>query len=242
MNCKKRLLIILGAYVLCVAFVIGSLALFWWIDGSTVKIYWSFSLVTSAIIVGTQALFVLPLVRPPSTSLYGKSLFLSTIIAALIASVNTFALVAFIFSIVTTIFLYFPNKDQISEWFFFSFLGCSWVLWSVLLLIFANRGSKDARPLVKLTGWLFAGSLVEFLLSIPIVIMVNRRSSCYCATGSFFALVASFVAAFWLFGPFMLISLFWRKRPWCKDHCYKCGYPRKVVNADVCSECGSIFD
>jgi hypothetical protein len=241
MNGSKRLLIILGAYVLNVAFVIGSLALLQLINGSTVKIFWSFPLVTSAIIVGTQALFVLPLVRPPSTTLYGKSLFLSMIIAALIASINTFALVVFIFSIVTTMFLDFPDKDQISEWFILGFLGCSWILWSILLIIFAKRRNKDASPLVKLTSWLFAGSLVEFLLSIPLVIMVNRRSSCYCETGSFLALVASFVAAFWLFGPFMLILLFWRKRPWQKDHCLSCGYPRKVTGANVCSECGSVY-
>jgi hypothetical protein len=242
MKSAKRLLIILGAFLFNVALLVGINVVLDAVNGSTVEIQWEAWLIVAAIVVGTQTIFILPLVRLPTTTHYGKSLKMSMVVASLVASIFTFTLVVFVYSLVTTIFLDFPKHDSISLGFFGIFLGCSWVVWSVFLLVFTQRRSHDARPLVRLTAFLFAGSLIEFLLSIPLVIMVNRRSNCYCETGSFFALIASFTASIWLFGPFMVILLFWRKRPWTKDHCYKCGYPRKVVNADVCSECGSIFD
>ena len=246
----KRLLIILGAYVCTVSFMVAVEVTFDLINSNTVSIDWNDWFITAAILVGTQTLFVLPFVRPPKTALYGKSLTLSFIFAALIASLCTTALVACMYSIVVTIFLDAPQNDDVfgwlidtpdrirSGWGFIGLLGLSWIVWSTLLLIYVRRGNKDARLLVRWTGWLFAGSLIEFLLSIPLTIMVSRRSDCYCETGSFFFLSLSLVAAIWLFGPFMVILLIWRKRPWCKDHCLSCGYPRKVGGAKVCSECG----
>lgn len=252
MNVLKRLLHILGAYICTVLFMVGVEITFDLINGNTISIGWNDWMITAAILVGTQALFVLPLVRPPKTALYGKSLTLSFIFAALIASLCTTALAACMYSIVVTIFLDAPQHDDVFGWMFGSdvnrsgwgligLLSLSWVVWSFFLLIYVRRGNKDARLLVRWTSWLFAGSLIEFLLSIPLTIMVSRRSDCYCETGSFIFLSFSLVAAIWLFGPFMVILLIWRKRPWCKDHCAKCGYPRQVRNAEVCSECGAEF-
>ncbi len=242
MNGTRRLLIILGAYVFNVSTILAILVLFQLIDGSKVSVPWNFSLFISAIIVGTQILFVIPLVNPPTLTHYGKSLNVSMVIAALFGGICTLALATGLFSIVTTLFLDIVKQDQITPHFFWYFLIITWVVWAVLLFVFMKRAPRDARSLVRITGGLFAGSLVELLLSIPLSIMVARRTSCYCETGSFFSLVLSIFASLWLFGPFMLILLFWRKRPWCKDHCLSCGYPRKVTSADVCSECGASFE
>jgi hypothetical protein len=241
MKGAKRFLLILGAFLFNVAILVGINVGLDVRDDSTVEMEWITWLIVASIIVGTQTIFILPLVRPPSSTFYGKSLKLSILLTSVVASVCTFALVVFVYSLVTTIFLDFPKQDSISQEFFWFFLGCSWIVWSVLLLVFVQRGNRDTNPLVRMTGFLFAGSLVEFLLSIPLTIMVGRRSDCYCETGSFFSLIASFIAALWLFGPFMVILLFWRKRPWCKDHCLSCGYPRKVATSDVCSECGRAY-
>ncbi len=237
----KRLLIILGAFLFNVVFLVCLEIIIELLDDSSIRINWSEWIFIAAIIVGTQVIFILPLVRPPTAAMHGKSLALSMLIAAFIASLCTFALVTFVFSLVMTMFFDFHEQDEMKQWFVYSFLACSWIFWSVLLLIFVQRNSHDSRPLVRLTGLLFASSLVEFLLAIPLTIMVKRRSDCYCETGSFFALIASFIAALWLFGPFMVILLFWRKRPWHKDHCLVCGYPRKVTGVCVCNECGVKF-
>jgi hypothetical protein len=239
MKGARRLLIILGAYIFNVALIIVIVVLEQWFSESTVRLPWAFTLVTSAVIVGTQIIFVIPIVRPPTLSSYGKSLHVSMLLAALFGGICTLAFATALYSLVMTIFLDFQKQDQITEHFFWYFLLSAWVFWSVLLLIFVKRAPRDAGPLVRVTGGLFAGSLIELLLSIPLTILVARRSDCYCATGSFFALMLSTFAALWLFGPFMVILLVWRKRPWGKDHCLSCGYPRKVTDSVVCSECGN---
>jgi hypothetical protein len=238
MKFAKGTLLILGAYICTLAVFVAFNIIINLSAGDTITIDWDALMITAAIVVGTQTLFVLPLVRPPQTAQYGKSLTLSFILAAVIASLCSTALIAFVYSFVVSIFLDASHTDDIIGDLFIVLVCCSWIVWSALLLLFVRRKNKDARQLVRWTGWLFAGSLVEFLLSIPLTIMVARRSDCYCETGSFFSLVFSLIASFWLFGPCLLIVLFWRKRPWCKDHCLSCGYPRKVGGAKVCSECG----
>ncbi|MDP7005969.1 MAG: hypothetical protein QF718_07150 [Phycisphaerales bacterium] len=241
MNGLRRFYIIFAAYLFNAALLVLFTVLIDLFSGSTVKVHWKEWMFISLIIVGTQVLFILPLVRPPKASLHGKSLILSTLIAAFVASLCTLAFIGFVYSLIVTMFFNFPRQDEIHTDIIWIFLACSWIVWSVLLVVFVNRGSRDGGFIVRLTGFLFAGSIIEFLLSIPLVIMVQRRSSCYCATGSFLSLIASFFASLWLFGPFIFILLFWRKRPWIKDHCVRCGYPRKIATGKVCSECGLIF-
>jgi hypothetical protein len=122
-----------------------------------------------------------------------------------------------------------------------SFLVLCWIGWSIPLWIFANRRHRDPGILVRITGKLFAGTIVELLLAIPLTLIIKRRTDCYCATGSFGALIFSLMGCLWLFGPGIVIALFWKKRPWEKDHCFACGYPRKVAASTNCSECGTAF-
>lgn len=239
MKVFHRILIILGAFVCTVGILVGMNVIINVSDGSTVSIQWPEWFITASIIVGTQAIFILPFVKPPRHTVKGKSLLLSTCLASFIASALTLGLVLLVYSIVKTLVMDLQKEDEIQEGFFWIFLIASWILWTIFLLIFMHRKKRDPSALVKVTSWLFAGSLIEFLLSIPFAIMVARRSNCYCATGSFFTLALSFLASLWLFGPLMIILLVWRKRPWTKDHCFNCGYPRKLKDSDVCSECGT---
>ncbi len=240
MKVLQRLFIILGVFVCTVAILVGVNVLINVLDGSTVRIEWKAWFITASIIVGTQLIFILPLVKPPRLTVKGKSLLLSTCIVSVVASVLTIGLISLVYSTITSLVLNLPKKDEIpEEEIFWTFLIATWIVWSICLVVFVLRKKRDPSSLVKITSWLFAGSLVELLLTIPIEIMVARRSDCYCATGSFMSLVFSFLAALWLFGPFMVILLIWRKRPWTKDHCFNCGYPRKLVSSEECSECGS---
>jgi hypothetical protein len=238
MKGMERLLIIFGVFVFYVALLVVVNVIINTLDSATVSIEWTTWIISAAIIVGTQIIFILPMVQPPRLTVRGKSLLLSTCMASFIAALLTLTLVTFVYSTITTMVLNLPKQDEINESFFWIILWASWAVWTICLLIYVHRQNRDPSTLVRCTSWLFAGSLVEFLLSIPLAIMVARRSNCYCATGSFVSLALSFVAAIWLFGPFMIILLVWRKRPWTKDHCFNCGYPRKLINSTVCSECG----
>ena len=66
MKGARRLLIILGAYIFNVALIIVIVVLEQWFSESTVRLPWAFTLVTSAVIVGTQIIFVIHIVRPPT--------------------------------------------------------------------------------------------------------------------------------------------------------------------------------
>ncbi len=239
MKCFQRLCILLCVYVFTLGILASVNVLINIFDGSIITIQWQAWIITACIIVGTQLIFILPLVKPPRLTIQGKSLLLSICMAGVIASVLTFGLVSLVYSVITTLVLNVPNEDEMQEELIWVILVASWIVWSICLIVFVLRKKRDPSILVKVTSWLFAGSLVEFLLSIPLAIMVARRSNCYCATGSFIALSLSFFATLWLFGPCMVILLVWRKRPWTKDHCMNCGYPRKLAHGDVCSECGT---
>jgi hypothetical protein len=236
----NRLLVFLGAYCFNIAILLLAFFLFAVLEDELFSPFpWKFMFICSAVIVGTQFIFILPIVKPPRLTIRGKPLLLSACMASFIAAVLTLGLVSLVYSIVMTLALDVPKEDEMQEGFFLIFLGSSWIVWTICLLVFVNRKKRDPSSIVKCTSWLFAGSIIELLLSIPLAILVARRSNCYCSTGSFFSLSLSFLAALWLFGPFMVILLVWRRRPWTKDHCFNCGYPRKLADSSVCSECGT---
>ena len=214
------------------------------------------------VFVGSQIIFILPLVKPPTITSKGKPLFRSVLIAGMFAAILTIMFGMLVMSIVHTS-MTMPSNDGWAifsllfvgwwavEWsdFFspaslpemyifyveFGVLLLSWMFWSWLLWVFVQRRHKDPSSLVRITGWLFAGTLFELLLAVPLMLIVRRR------TGSFGALILSIMGCLWLCGPGIVIALIWRKRPWIKDHCFHCGYPRKVAGASNCSECGIQF-
>ncbi len=237
------MLIIVGAFLFNALVLVAVTALMQVVfDDSPIAYPWVDASLLAIIIVATQVIFVLPLVNPPTVSLYGKSLKVSMVLAGLFGAICSLVLLVGFYSFVTSLIFNSPKQDSVDPTYFVVAIGVSWIVWSVCLFVFVQRSPRDANPLVRLTGILFAGSLIELLLSIPLTAMVARRSNCYCETGSFFALAFSVLASLWLFGPFIVISLYWRARPWSKDHCLHCGYPQKVRNADVCSECGRVLE
>ena len=217
------------------------------------------------VFVGSQIIFILPLVKTPTITSKGKPLLCSVLIAGMFAAILTIMFGMLVMSIVQ-MSMTMPSDDGWAifsllfvgwwavEWsdFFspamlpemyifyveFGVLLVSWMFWSWLLWVFVQRRHKDPSSLVRITGWLFAGTIFELLLAVPLMLIVRRRTDCYCATGSFGALILSIMGCLWLCGPGIVIALIWRKRPWIKDHCFHCGYPRKVAGASICSECG----
>ena len=121
-----------------------------------------------------------------------------------------------------------------------AFLLVSWILWSLVLVRFMKRGQPVDR-IGRLTGLLFAGTLVELILLVPLEAMVRRRADCYCATGSFQALVGGVVAALWLLGPVAFLVLLRRRPAWWARHCQQCGYEKGPGATGQCPECGGAW-
>lgn len=254
------------SFLVAIAAFMGAVELF---AGDTITIddFWLYSVISALIFTSSQIVFIIPMAKPPKLTTKGRSLRLQMLIAGLLGTIFTVILAMMVASIITTLIL---NKGDYDQWGYaivifsgiwifegglpdvddlydpmflahLGFIALSWCIWSFLLWKRIKLSKHDPSMLATFTGKLFAGSLIELILSIPLFVMVQRKSDCYCATGSFGALIMSVMASLWLLGPFIFIVLFWRKRPWTRTHCYTCGYPRKIAKATVCSECGGAF-
>ena len=224
----------------------------WWES----PLYWVHLGVIVPLLVGTQVLFLLPVAPIELRAGTPRSLRCSIIIAGLVAAVLTVSLGMALVALVQLLFGWLDDFEMVlfagpggvavvypefyTEWFSLIPLACllgSWVLWSLAIGIFMRRGQPLDR-LSRLVGILFAGSLLEVVLILPLEAMVRRRADCYCTTGSFQGLIGGWLAALWLLGPMAAMVLFRRRSSWWARHCQHCGYDKTAASADRCPECG----
>lgn len=226
----------------------------WWYEPR----YWLHVAVLLPMMVGTQALFLLPLVPLRITPGRPSSLRSSILVGGFAAGFLTLVLALAIFGVVQLlggwlereqggVFPFtelegasFLNPEAWQHWTFLvplAFLLVSWAVWSIPIARFLRRGQPLDR-FSRLTGLLFAGTLVELLLLIPLEALIRRRADCYCSTGSFQGLVGGLTACLWLLGPGIVLLLANRRRSWWKQHCQRCAYPRSGSTSPHCPECG----
>lgn len=202
----------------------------WWTDAGILAI----------IAVGIQAIFVIPVLwnRPPKAP-QSRSLKISLIIAAAVASSLTFGLLFAFAEFSRTVLEYSVESDGSDGGVIVTaIIVGSWVFWSALLLIFC-KGIWADRLLGRVVGLLIAGTLLEALIVLPLDIMVRRRTDCYCFSGTLIALCFSAMATMWLAGPGIVIALMSKKhRRWRESHCFRCGYAKGPSPGPVCPECG----
>ena len=203
----------------------------WWVNAGILTI----------VAVGTQAVFVIPVIwkRPPKAP-RSRSLEISLIIAAAVAGGLTLGLM-FAFATFAEVVLEISSDWNLGastpEALVTAIFVGSWVFWSVVLLVFC-RGIWADRTLGRVVGLLIGGTLLEVLVVLPLDIMVRRRTDCYCFAGTFFALCIATVATLWLAGPGIVIALTSRKhRHWRELHCFRCGYAKGPSPGAVCPEC-----
>ena len=224
----------------------------WWDDPA----YWIHIAVIVPLMVGTQVMFLLPIAPVDLRAGTIRSLRRSIVIAGLVAATLTVSFGMAMVALVQLIFgwidefgmLLFSGLNGVAfihpqfylEWGGLIPLACllvSWVLWSLAIGLFMRRGQPATR-MSRLTGILFAGSLLEVLLILPLEAMVRRRADCYCTTGSFQGLIGGCIAALWLLGPMACMLLFKRRASWWARHCQRCGYDKTAAAGDRCPECG----
>jgi hypothetical protein len=193
------------------------------------------------VMVCLQVVFLLPVLwRKPPREGRPKSLTASFVVAALVAGVLTMALGTAVISLVAIIAEPTIDVDDMG-WLWsipLAMLVGGWAFWSLLLFMFV-RGVWADRVLGRLVGLLLAGTLIEALVVLPLDIMVRRRTSCYCGTGTFVTLSLAALATLWLVGPGIVIALTSRKhRAWRQRHCRRCAYPKGPSPGPACPECG----
>ena len=252
--CFINFLIVYFSYLLVMGLFFGN------IQTEVGMLIWAFF--SAVLFTGSQFLFLVPLAICPKAGGKPRSLRLQIIIAAFIGGALTVGFAMIIASIITSLYLgvdddwayplsiysllWIPNLFSVDPKYLLEplFIGClsfivlSWGIWAFVLWQRMKIKHHNPGYLGRIAGRLFAGSIIEFLLAIPLHIMVEKKTDCYCSSGTFGALILSSMAGLWLFGPFVFLVVFWKKRPWTKSHCKHCGYPRKVATAKECSECG----
>ena len=208
----------------------------------TAKDWWSIVGPTALVLVALQGVFLIPMFsRRPPRERRGKSLTASLLVAGALAGALTMGLGGGVLELIDLIGLTGSTSVQKDDlWVIpLTMLAVGWIVWSVLLVLFV-RGIWADRTLGRLVGFLFAGTVMETIVILPLDVMVRRRTDCYCGTGTFVALGFCGLATLWLTGPGVVIALLsHRHRRWRDDHCGKCGYPKGPSPGPRCAECGS---
>ena len=191
-----------------------------------------------------QAAFVAPLVGPLRLAPTGRSLRSTVIGAALVAGLLT-ALVGW--SLFEVFALLGPTPDSSGggsrselEIVWIRFIIPSWIVcgaaWTAVL--WKAGGSRDPDGIARFARRMLAGTGLELLLAVPLLVMIRRRAECYCATASFWALVIGFCSLIWLCGPGLVLLLTAEsRRAWRAAACPGCG-GRAPSAGGSCPSCG----
>lgn len=116
----------------------------------------------------------------------------------------------------------------------------AWAVATPLVARFVSRGRREDR-LARLSAMIFMGTVVEAVAIVPLDVMMRRKTSCYCDTGTFWALTACGTVGLFVLGPAMFLPvLARRRRRWYAGRCDACGYDmRATPRALRCPECGA---
>ncbi|MDZ4829012.1 MAG: hypothetical protein SGJ09_02290 [Phycisphaerae bacterium] len=214
------------------------------VDGDVAAWFWC--AVPPAVVTLVQCVFLLPLFRPPEPTDRPKSLRQSARLAAFIGACSAAALAWALLELAS----YNQNAfDRFGTAVFFGTpimaLLPAWFAWSWVLI----RRSERADPLGldRMLAPLLVGTALSVAMIIPIDALIRKKKSCYCGTGSFFALCIGLASLVWFLGPCALLALGRQRRRWARRNaCVGCGYARVrgIAGGSVrgsgahCPECG----
>jgi hypothetical protein len=246
-------MVIITAFVMCL--LVGEGSLLERVDDAFDVLreqdWWAAMLPIVGVVSISQVVFLLPVIRlRPPTGARQRSLLVSLLLGAAVAALLTVGVGLAITELVGEFVLPWGTEaspwsnDDLAEepWIWITVpvvLIGSWFVWTFLILLFAQQAWAD-HAIGRVVRMLFACTVVELLLAIPIDVMVRRRTSCRCETGTFAALAIGGAALLWLMGPgLVLLATTRRRRLRKRAYCPRCGHSRGVgVGGDRCSECG----
>lgn len=198
---------------------------------------WIGYLVCMAALTLLQAIFLFP-VRRPSPVGRGGSLKVSLAIAALLSVLLAAALVGLLVDMVTLLEIELPSVPG-AEWWVCGAVITAWIPTTLMLWSFVRRDQRET-VLARVSSRLFLGTIVEAAASVPIAVMIRRKTDCYCGTGSFLALVVCAGVGLFSLGPAIFLPMLAKRRQrWYGGRCGSCGYDmRGCPDAQRCPECG----
>ncbi len=182
-----------------------------------------------------QLLLVLPY-RAPSRSARGVPVWLSITAAALIfAGLVVGLIAAFVWMLGEYDLM---DELPIDDWLGLGVVvALHWMLLTPVVAAFARK-SRDRETMTRrLARAVFAGSVLDFALMIPLDVMIRRKTSCYCWSATQVTLPAAAALALLALGPMFWLPLAAkrRRRPLCRQ----CGYDLSSTPGDQCPECGA---
>ena len=90
-----------------------------------------------------------------------------------------------------------------------------WALWAFIFGSFAKSDDPNAF-ILRATGWLLRGSILELLIAVPSHIIVRRRGDCCAPIGTFWGITTGISVMLLCFGPgvfFLFVERFRRLQP-----------------------------
>lgn len=227
--------VLLGLYM---ALIIG---LFGWVLLGIDDDLWGFLLTCLGIVFVTQAFFIFG----SGTIQLCKPLRRRRLLLPLVASGAMFAMLALgLFLAMVELFrIEGQMSDEVLQASFFGVLLLSWLIWGVLLFVYA-RNWQRYQVMSRIARMLFAGSLLELLATVPSHVIVIRRPGCFVGILTMLGIIAGLNVMLFSFGP-MLVVLFLRPRYRSEKalgthFCAHCGYDLRA-SKDRCPECGTQF-
>jgi hypothetical protein len=193
----------------------------------------------------SQFVFLLPrrywpmrLARKP------RPMWVSYVIAAACMALLTAGLIATILEVPDW---WEPIADTLDDSDFWRILAVLWMLWTFVFFIYF-RGPDAYGGLWRIVKALIAGSILELLISVPVLAFMPDRHNCTCGRGSFVGVFFGILVLLWTFGPgvalvFLLRVMRVQRLIRAGDSiCPKCEYDLRgtlAAGRTACPECGA---
>jgi hypothetical protein len=169
---------------------------------------WGFVLLFLGLLLASQWMFLRPRrgfrVRMAEAA---RPLKTAVVAAAFMAAMLSFGAVAVVLELFR-VWNDVSSGDELKGWVIGLWAGL-WLLWGIVFYVYWGKGTRFQQWRVMARG-LVVGSVLELLVATGVYLWKSDDDDCWCARGSYTALVFSATVLIWAFGP-GLVLLFLRE-------------------------------